>query len=77
MRRIGVLGSLDENDPDEKLRLSAFTQALGCTPFVALRTKAKSWFGGVIVARVIVSMSEGNSRAGRHSGWPYSATYAP
>ena len=27
-RHIGLLGSLDENDPDEKLRLSAFTQAL-------------------------------------------------
>jgi putative ABC transport system substrate-binding protein len=28
MWRIGVLGSLDENDRKEKLRLSAFTQAL-------------------------------------------------
>src|SRR6516164_6556126 len=28
MRRIGVLRSLDENDPVEKARISAFTQAL-------------------------------------------------
>jgi putative ABC transport system substrate-binding protein len=28
VRRIGVLGSLDENDADEKLRLSALMQAL-------------------------------------------------
>ena len=28
VRRIGVLMPLDENDPGEKLRLSAFTQAL-------------------------------------------------
>jgi putative ABC transport system substrate-binding protein len=28
VRRIGVLYSLDENDPEEKLRISAFTQAL-------------------------------------------------
>jgi hypothetical protein len=28
MRRVGVLMSLDENDPQEKLRFSAFTQAL-------------------------------------------------
>jgi putative tryptophan/tyrosine transport system substrate-binding protein len=29
LRRIGVLMSLDENDPQQKHRLSAFTQALG------------------------------------------------
>ena len=28
VRRIGVLMSLDENDPVQKIRLSAFTQAL-------------------------------------------------
>ena len=28
VRRIGVLGSLDENDPEAKLRISALTQAL-------------------------------------------------
>ena len=28
MRRIGVLMSLDENDPSQKAGLSAFTQAL-------------------------------------------------
>ena len=28
MRRIGVLMGLDENDPEAKLRYSAFTQAL-------------------------------------------------
>ena len=28
IRSIGLLGSLDENDPDEKARFSAFTQAL-------------------------------------------------
>jgi putative ABC transport system substrate-binding protein len=28
VRRIGMLRVLDENDPEQKLRLSAFTQAL-------------------------------------------------
>jgi putative ABC transport system substrate-binding protein len=32
MRRIGVLMPLDENDPEQKRRLSAFTQALGLQP---------------------------------------------
>src|SRR6516165_11495140 len=47
-RHIGLLGSLDENDPDEKLRLSAFTQALanlGWTVGRNVRMELR-WAGG-------------------------------
>jgi len=48
VRRIGVLGSLDENDPDEKLRLSAFTQALADLGWTAGRNVRIDirWAGG-------------------------------
>ena len=48
VRRIGVLMSFDENDPEGKLRLSAFTQALadlGWTDGRNLRMDVR-WGGG-------------------------------
>jgi putative ABC transport system substrate-binding protein len=48
MRRIGVLMSLDENDPEVKPRLSAFTQALaelGWTNGRNMRINLR-WYGG-------------------------------
>jgi putative ABC transport system substrate-binding protein len=50
VRRIGMLISLDENDPEEKLRLSAFTQALanlGWTDGRNVRMDLR-WAGGDI-----------------------------
>ena len=47
IRSIGLLGSLDENDPDEKARFSAFTQALadlGWTDRRNLRMDLR-WYG--------------------------------
>ena len=48
VRLIGVLGSLDENDPDENLRLSAFTQALGALGWTVGRNVRmdRRWAGG-------------------------------
>jgi putative ABC transport system substrate-binding protein len=48
MRRIGVLMPHDENDPEQKLRLSAFTQALpdlGWTEGRNVRMDVR-WAGG-------------------------------
>src|SRR6516164_6458103 len=48
VRRIGVLMSFDENDPEGKLRYSAFTQALaelGWTDGRNVRMDVR-WFGG-------------------------------
>ena len=48
VRRIGVLMSLDENDPEIKLRYSAFTQALGDLGWIEGRSVRMDlrWAGG-------------------------------
>jgi putative ABC transport system substrate-binding protein len=48
IRSIGLLGSLDENDPDEKARLSAFTQALAVLGWTIGRNVRmdRRWAGG-------------------------------
>jgi putative ABC transport system substrate-binding protein len=48
IRSIGLLGSLDENDPDEKARFSAFTQALADLGWTLSRNVRMDlrWAGG-------------------------------
>jgi putative ABC transport system substrate-binding protein len=48
MRRIGVLQSLDENDPERETHLSAFTQALADLGWADGRNVRidPRWYGG-------------------------------